>query len=658
MWSDAPKSDNAARAFAPPLTAAAAALIALALAWCLAPVAHAADLTAGQPPDGTTWSDFRGSPTNNAVTDAATPRTPDEAGLVWTLKLDGGYMSPCILVDDALVVTCGGSLGGTIYKLDKDTGEVLNKRAMSGTSTFSLIPPTYGDGKIFVTLSGGGMQAFDASSLDPLWVHRDELGGQGNCMITYSDGYVYTGYWGSETAEASFVCLDAQTGELVWKQQNTGGYYWVGAVVVGDYIVFGCDDGESKETGTSYVRCFEKTTGEEVSSVEVSGDQRSSIVYDPDLGQLYFTSKPGYLYSAEIDAETGALSNCMSLQVDAECVSTPLVYDGRVYVGASGGGFANGSLSVVDASDLSLLYQLNSSSGIAASVKSAPLVSTAYRDGDTGGQLYLYFTCNYPPGSVTALEVAPDSTEASQARVFELFKPPDALQQYCISSVICDNAGRLYYRNDSNYLMCIGPEGTPPADYVVPTDPEQNPPDPSPSDDSKQSGNAADPESENAEGGSGQGSSSGSGTSQQGSTSGNATATSQGGGSITTTSAASSSQTTTTTSTNTASSAAAASSSSSAAASASVVTGGTSASDSKRHTDAEASTQRLETTDSQGTQQGLPVPAIVIMGLAAAGLLTLVIVRVVSARKQPAAGVEADAPAPDSAGEDGSAHAR
>ena len=426
-----------------------------------APVAYGAAFT-------TASSDAIGSAQGSSasVTDASTPRTKDEAGLRWAVKFDDGYVSPELIVGDEVVVTSGRGSKGKITKLDKKTGEIVAQADMHNASAYSLVPPAYGDGKIFVTLSGGGLEAFDAKTLKSLWYFKSASGGQGNCPVICSDGFVYTGYWSGETVERSFVCVNARTGELVWERANVGGYYWAGALVVGDYLLFGGDDGKpAGEAGASFVHCVNKSTGAEISSVSAEGDLRSGIVFDLGSNRVFFTSKTGCLHSAKLDEGTGSLSDLRSVKIGAESTATPVVYDGRVYVGASSGGFSGGTLSVVDAKSMKLLYQLDGSSGIGGAVKSTPLVSTAYLG--ESGKLCLYFTINYPPGGITMLSVEPGSTEASQASVTALFTPPKELRQYCIASVVCDDEGNLYYRNDSNYLMCVGRGGIDPDKFKV-----------------------------------------------------------------------------------------------------------------------------------------------------------------------------------------------
>ncbi len=83
---------------------------------------------------------------------------------------------------------------------------------MQGSSPFAITPPAYAEGMIFVALGGGMVQAFNAKTLESLWLYTDSLGiglgaNQPNCPITYSDGCIYTGFWNSEQGAAHMVCL-------------------------------------------------------------------------------------------------------------------------------------------------------------------------------------------------------------------------------------------------------------------------------------------------------------------------------------------------------------------------------------------------------------------------------------------------------------------
>lgn len=97
--------------------------------------------------------------------------------------------------------------GDKIYRVDTVSGEVKVKANMDHKSSFSITPPVYADGMVFVALSGGTVQAFNAATLESLWIYTDKLGGQPNCPLKVKNGYLYTGFWNSETGNANFVCL-------------------------------------------------------------------------------------------------------------------------------------------------------------------------------------------------------------------------------------------------------------------------------------------------------------------------------------------------------------------------------------------------------------------------------------------------------------------
>lgn len=108
----------------------------------------------------------------NAMPNAPTPISSDDAVLYWATKIGEGFdqnaCSPPIIVNDELYVYSGS----TLYRIDKTSGKILAQGEMSDTSSFAINPPTYADGMIFVGLSGGTIQAFNASTLESLWVYR------------------------------------------------------------------------------------------------------------------------------------------------------------------------------------------------------------------------------------------------------------------------------------------------------------------------------------------------------------------------------------------------------------------------------------------------------------------------------------------------------
>ena len=140
---------------------------------------------------------------NNGIIDEKTPINSDDTVLYWATNQFKGTCGHPILVDDYLYVYDDER----IYKLDTITGETVavSEDALVRKSDFAIQTMTYGDGMLFVGLSKGTIQAFDAYTLESLWVYTDDLGGQANSTITYHNGYIYTGFWNGETAEANYV---------------------------------------------------------------------------------------------------------------------------------------------------------------------------------------------------------------------------------------------------------------------------------------------------------------------------------------------------------------------------------------------------------------------------------------------------------------------
>lgn len=411
---------------------------------------------------GSDWNNFRNSDTNMGITDAKTPTDAESTALLWNAKLGSGWAaapSVQIIVDDTLIVMSGT----TIYKLDMETGETLVTGTMAQSPSYGYTPPTYADGLIFCPLGNGTVQAFDAKTLESVWVYQDPQKGQALSPISYSDGYVYTGFWNGEAKEANFVCLSvsdddpAQNNEnklSTWSWKQMGGFYWAGGVVIGDYLVVGTDDGTSGTAGDSTLYAFDKKTGEIVSSLKLAGlgDQRSSIAWDASSGKVYFSTKGGYLCSAKFDTASGKLSGLTAVNNHAQSTSTPVVYDGKVYY-ATGSGISSsgssGNFVVADADSLELLYGV----GLLGYPQCSMLLSTAYED---EGYLYFYSTYNSKPGGISLIKVKKDgSGTAEDAELIEVYDAK-GFEEYCITSIICDKNGNLYYKNDSGNVFAVG----------------------------------------------------------------------------------------------------------------------------------------------------------------------------------------------------------
>lgn len=434
------------------------------------------------------WADFRGTSytgttiggaagSNNSALSLRTPINAGEGTLLWVSKLgegteEGGSMggnalgSP-ILADGALIVYAGS----TLYRVDPDTGATLASAPMAASSSYSINSPTYYDGMVFVGLAGGRVQAFNAVTLESLWVYQNENGGQPNCPITVCDGYLYTGFWTNEEKAADFVCLTvtdedpSRTNEAktaAWRYTHTGGFYWAGAYACADYVIVGSDDGAAEGTaGTSTLYLFDARSGAVLDKVnDCVGDIRSTICYD---GQAFsFTTKGGYFYRVPVgrDGDGWRFGEVKSMALGGASTSTPVAANGRAYVGVQGAEqfkqYSGHCLAVIDLNKMEIAYTVPTQ----GYPQTSGLLTTAYAPGD--GCNYVYFIDNYTPGKLRVLRdsaASPDARrtlESSYDVAYALFTPVSQHAAYAICSPIADQYGTLYFKNDSGYLMAFG----------------------------------------------------------------------------------------------------------------------------------------------------------------------------------------------------------
>ncbi len=410
---------------------------------------------------GADWGNFRGSDDNMGITDTELPTTGDDTELIWAKKLGSGWKdapSVQIIADNSLVVMSGKKL----YKLDLATGEITAEGDMVSEPSYGYTPPTYAVGMIFCPLGGGTVQAFNASTLESLWVYTDVLGGQALSPITYSDGYIYTGFWKNYTDAASYVCLSVtdedpanplEAKQASWRFVNAGGYYWAGSLTIGNAVIFGSEDGTKSVGGNAHLYSINKISGALISDIELAGvgDIRSTIAYDPDSGRIFFTTADGYLCSASVDAAAGVISDVKMVYYNAKSTSTPVVYKGRVYFGTGSGITTSGSSGNFVAADAVTLKMINYI-GLRGYPQCSALLSTAY---ESEGCLYFYCTYNSKPGGISMIRV---DAQSAMMELTELYNA-EGYEQYCITSLICDKDGTIYYKNDSGNIMAVGFSG-------------------------------------------------------------------------------------------------------------------------------------------------------------------------------------------------------
>ena len=410
------------------------------------------------------WPAFRGSEAFKGLTDAKTPTTAAEIELKWNVTTGAGMTSA-----NGFPIEVGEfvyySVKDTLVKLNKETGAVVKTSAAAVATTQFFSTIAYGDGKIFVPLRNGLIQAFDADTLASVWVSQacPIANMQCNSPVTYHDGYIYMGVTAGAVSgvmtSGMLYCLSTsdddpdKTNEVknyTWSYNNNSGYYWSEGVVVGNNIVFGGDTGvlvshHLTENVVTDTLTLEKKNGSNAESV------RSSAHYDRDTGRVYVSTKAGTIHSVKINADgTFNTSSYMARNIGNDITSSPATYKGRLYVG--GGGVSSGAgFSVLNSETLELIYQIP---GTSIASQSSPVISTAYATAENNWKVYIYLlqytgTAN----NKDRIFCVSDAQGQTTSSFTELVQSPN--QQYNSSSLAVGKDGTLYYRNDSYRLFAF-----------------------------------------------------------------------------------------------------------------------------------------------------------------------------------------------------------
>jgi outer membrane protein assembly factor BamB len=401
------------------------------------------------------WQQFQKDEVNSGWTNDSAPITnasgTDESWVHQTVS--GNFYG----IDTVPVVH-----GDYVYVLASNANNVyLYKYYKNGTAAGGSWPitvgsgnlqnscPASGDGKVFVINTGYGssntprLYGIDASTgNEEINVSVGTSDYQVSCPITYYEaGSIKRLFFGSVrmsnqdpvnlSDDGIYYCYYANNGTQAWSRNTNsgGGYYWAGAAVIGNYLVYG--DDESNVTSV-YLNNGTTVDEQNVSTLWNDFDAkeiRSSIVYNASTDRIYFSSKAGYCYAIGIyDNGTFNTSDKWKRNIGYS-TSTPAVYNGRVYVGHSQG-FSNGKVHC--------LYETNGTQKWETSsigpVQSSPAISTWYDNGTNSATGGLY--CIDKDGS----EVWHNNSVGTQSS-----------HRYCLGGAAI-SGGWVFYGNDGGYL--------------------------------------------------------------------------------------------------------------------------------------------------------------------------------------------------------------
>lgn len=440
---------------------------------------------AESPDDSLDWTTAKKDNWNSNISSALTPRNSDEISEVWNFNygdFDGirDIRSSYPLAIGEYVFICSPE---HLIKLNIN-GNLVDKTELNGKFPGNGFTGwmVYGEGKIFVPLGKGSMQAFNADTMESVWFAPEfSNSDQPSMPILYDDGYVYSGQFswgGGAVSTGEFYCYSAEdedpTDELapkspVWIMDDDGeggstpGFYWAGAAIIDNYIlipsetgiVFSVNKSESISAGTPVI---------EDTFFLYEGVIRGSIVYDEKRSSVLFVQQgdsstySGYLFSIGFDSTTGKFDKTdkngdgvFDIDDTLHYYSdnwqrrvTPAVYEDRIYVTCGG-------ILTIDADSLELIHEARSTDmGLGELSFYHVTICDAYATEENDWTVYVYsFTYTYP-GVLAVMEDNQNSTEGEMIHMYT--SDPS---QFSTSNVTLGPNGSLYVVNDSNTLFCL-----------------------------------------------------------------------------------------------------------------------------------------------------------------------------------------------------------
>lgn len=293
-----------------------------------------------------------------------------------------------------------------------------------------------------------GIDSTDASGVSLTSV-VSSVNGQINTPITRYGNYIYFGTWSGYTTMQYYQVDVSRTSFRSKTMTGNAGFYWAGAVKLGNYIYFGGDATSSSTTAPSYLYYRSEssfgTTGGAVQLPSGAGNVRSTVMTDGTY--LYFTSQGGYLWCYKPNATTGEPELQWSAELGATSTSTPTKVGDRIYVGVYSG-FNKGGIKCVSASTHAVKDVI-----AIADKNNFPVQCSIVVKGDGTGTDYLFFNTN--SGSSTTENAnygcgycySYDGSTATQQWA-------SRSDTYALGGMACDN-GIIVFGNDYDHLYVV-----------------------------------------------------------------------------------------------------------------------------------------------------------------------------------------------------------
>ncbi len=231
--------------------------------------------------------------------------------------------SPCVV---------GGRLyiageNGYARCIDPHTGKLIWKQFLGGIgpgtklgSNGSETSPAVADGDYYAATYDGDLFCLDIRDGSVRWKAKTFDDTDASPVVSGDNVYI-----ASEEVVSHLYSFDRENGDEVWRYSDNKHGFWSTPAVVGDRVWIGGDD--------QNLHCVDARSGEGIWKFKTGGAVWSSpCVVD---GNVIFGSRDGNLYM--LDAASG--QEIWRIKCDGRIISSPCIVDGYIWIGTATGWF-------------------------------------------------------------------------------------------------------------------------------------------------------------------------------------------------------------------------------------------------------------------------------------------------------------------------------
>lgn len=401
------------------------------------------------------WSGTYTAADNNAVTKAPIPTSSSKIKKVWAAAVGNGATA---IVGDYVytydgVSGGGATTGGTFYKVNKNTGEIVERLKLGVGTGYQYSYTIYGDGLLYIGCTSAVM-CIDLESFTLLW--KATFPEQAYSPVQLIDGCLVTnGYVYNAVTGAQIKILE-------------GRYSWAnGAAVNGYYYV----------AGNGKLYAFDTKTWETKDSIAFEGQGAGVLHYN---NRLYWGGTAGNVYSVRVNGGEIDDASLTAHNWGYVVIATPVALNNRVYVPGTqitdtNNNTGYGAIGVFEASTLTLHYEAKLE-GVGHKLQATPILQentvggnvvagetylpadSSAADTPQSSTAYVYVQDYASPSSIYVLKDTADQTNGTLQKLIAIEPANYAFEQFA-----CDERGSIYCTNNSGFLVKYSE-----AEYTVP----------------------------------------------------------------------------------------------------------------------------------------------------------------------------------------------